>query len=178
MPDLGFFQFLIEVRHHPEDVFFSHDFVNPAIGTRALRRTAGWRINYSSHRNILREFAYRFDFSKSIPGISRGGNTVSEAPGGKDAITKITTFQNEQLAAITSKQKEAADLENRPRVQSRDLTEAARTQLTRNLETARTNIQTMGDEAQKKITEMQQQLIAPIEQKTAMAVRAYLRSTV
>ena len=98
---------------------------------------------------------------------------VSEAPGGKDAITKITTFQNEQLAAITAKQKEAADLENRLRVQSRDLTETARTQLTRNLETARTNIQTMGEEAQKKITEMQQQLIAPIEQKTAMAVRAY-----
>jgi Skp family chaperone for outer membrane proteins len=98
---------------------------------------------------------------------------VSEAPGGKDAITKITTFQNEQLAAITAKQKEAADLENRLRVQSRDLTETARTQLTSNLETARTNIQTMGEEAQKKITEMQQQLIAPIEQKTAMAVRAY-----
>jgi len=124
--------------------------------------------------------------SALLPGIflmqANGGPTVavidferavSEAPGGKDAITKITTFQNEQLTAITAKQKEAADLENRLRVQGRDLTDAARTELTRNLDTARTDIQTMGEQAQKKISEMQQQLIAPIEQKTAMAVRAY-----
>jgi Skp family chaperone for outer membrane proteins len=70
--------------------------------------------------------------SALLPGIflmqANGGPTVavidferavSEASGGKDAITKITTFQNEQLAAITSKQKEAADFENRLRVQSR-----------------------------------------------------------
>ena len=98
---------------------------------------------------------------------------VSEAPGGKDAITKITTFQNEQLAAITSKQKEATDLENRLRVQGGTLSEAARTQLTRNLETARTSIQAMGEDAQKKLNDMRQQLISPIEQKTVMAVSAY-----
>src|SRR5262245_48218665 len=98
---------------------------------------------------------------------------VSEAPGGKDALTQITTFQSEQVAAIAQKQKEAADIENRLRIQSGALTETARTQLTRNLETTRTTIQTMGEEAQKKIVEMQQRLIAPIEQKTAMAVRTY-----
>ena len=98
---------------------------------------------------------------------------VSEAPGGKDAITKITTFQNEQLAAITTKQKEATDLENRLRVQGGTLTEAARTQLTRNLETTRTTIQTMGEDAQKKINDMRQELISPIERKTVMAVGAY-----
>src|SRR5215475_173855 len=74
---------------------------------------------------------------------------VSEAPGGKDAITKITTFRSEQLAAITAKQREADELENRLRVQDRALTTDARTQLTRNLETARTNIQTMGEDAQR-----------------------------
>jgi Skp family chaperone for outer membrane proteins len=98
---------------------------------------------------------------------------VSEAPGGKDAITKITTFRNEQLAAITAKQKEATELEDRLRVQDRVLTADTRTQLTRNLETTRTTIQTMGEEAQKKLADMQQQLITPIEQKTAMAVGAY-----
>src|SRR5262249_29823111 len=55
---------------------------------------------------------------------------VSEAPGGKDAITKITTFRSEQLAAITAKQREADELENRLRVQDRALTTDARTQLT------------------------------------------------
>jgi Skp family chaperone for outer membrane proteins len=121
-----------------------------------------------------------------LPGIflmqANGGPTVvvidfdralSEAPGGKDAITKITTFQNEQLAAMTAKQKEAEDLETRLRVQDRVLTAETRTQLTRNLETTRTSIQAMGEEAQKKLGEMRQQLIVPIEQKTAMAVSAY-----
>jgi Skp family chaperone for outer membrane proteins len=121
-----------------------------------------------------------------LPGIflmqASGGSTVvvvdferavTDAPGAKDAITKITTFRNEQLAAIGAKQKEAEDLENRLRVQDRALTPAARTELTRNLETTRSSIQSMGEAAQKKLAEMQQQLIAPIEQKTAMAVSAY-----
>ncbi|PYS38330.1 MAG: hypothetical protein DMG14_18090, partial [Acidobacteria bacterium] len=98
---------------------------------------------------------------------------ISEAPGGKDAITKITIFRNEQLAAITAKQREADEIENRLRVQDRALTPDARTQLSRNLDTTRTSIQSMGEDAQRKIAEMQQQLIAPIEQKTAMAVTAY-----
>jgi len=98
---------------------------------------------------------------------------VSDAPGAKDAMSKITAFRDEQLAAITAKQKEAEDLENRLRTQNRALSEQARTELTRNIETTRTTIQTMGETAQKKIVEMQQQLIAPIEQKTAMAVSAY-----
>jgi Skp family chaperone for outer membrane proteins len=121
-----------------------------------------------------------------LPGIflmqASGGATVvvidferavSDAPGAKDAITKITAYRNEQLAAINAKQKEAADLENRLRLQDRALDESARTQLTRNLESARSSIQTIGDEAEKTLAAMQQQLIAPIEQKTAMAVSAY-----
>src|SRR5262245_65891311 len=92
--------------------------------------------------------------SALLPGIflmqANGGPTVavidferavSEAPGGKDAITKITTFQNEQLTAITAKQKEADDLENRLRVQGRELKDAARTELTRDIDTARTAMQ-------------------------------------
>jgi Skp family chaperone for outer membrane proteins len=98
---------------------------------------------------------------------------VSEAPGGKDAINKMTEFQNQQVAAITTKQKEAVDLENRLRTQERTLTESARTELTKNLETARTNIQTMQEDAQRKITQMRQELLLPVEQKTAMAVSTY-----
>ena len=98
---------------------------------------------------------------------------VADAPGAKDAITKITTFRDEQVKAITAKQKEAQDLESRLRVQGGTLNEAARTKLTQNLETTRTTIQSMGEEAQKKLAELEQQLIAPIEQKTATAVRAY-----
>lgn len=98
---------------------------------------------------------------------------VTDAPGAKDAISKITAFRDEQLAAIGTKQKEAEDLENRLRTQSRALSQQALTELTRNLETTRTTIQTMGEQAEKRIAEMQQQLINPIEQKTAMAVRAY-----
>src|SRR5579864_6148976 len=82
---------------------------------------------------------------------ANGGNSVavidfdravSEAPGGKDAVTKITAFRNEQLKALQSKQQEADNLENRLRSQDL-LAEAARTQLTRDLQTARTTVETM-----------------------------------
>lgn len=121
-----------------------------------------------------------------VPGIflmqANGGPTVavidfdravSEAPGAKEAITKITTFQDEQVAAINAKQKEASDLETRLRVQERTLSDAARTQISKNLETTRTNIQTMQEDAQKKLLQMRQELLAPVEQKTAMAVSGY-----
>jgi Skp family chaperone for outer membrane proteins len=98
---------------------------------------------------------------------------LSEAPGAKDAISKITAFQKEQLTAIEGKQKEADDLENRIRVQGNVLVETTRTQMTRDLQTARTAIQTMGQEAQQKLAQMEQELLRPIEQKTSMAVTAY-----
>src|SRR6266704_2250065 len=63
---------------------------------------------------------------------------VSEAPGGKDAITKLSNFQKEQLTALETKQREADDLENRLRVQASVLTEVRRTELTRDLQAART----------------------------------------
>lgn len=122
-----------------------------------------------------------------LPGIflmqANGGMTVavidfdraiSEAPGGKEAITKITEFQNAQIKEITTKQQEADDIETRLRVQDRTLSDNARTQLTRNLETARTNIQTLQENAQKKLAEMRQELLAPVEQKTARALNTYV----
>src|SRR5437667_10035884 len=92
-----------------------------------------------------------------VPGIflmqASGGSTVAvidferavnDAPGGKDAITKISTYRNEQLTAITAKQKEAEDIENRLRLQERTLSEAARTQLTQKLKTKRKSRQPCG----------------------------------
>jgi Skp family chaperone for outer membrane proteins len=98
---------------------------------------------------------------------------VAEAPGAKDAISKINAFQNEQIAEIGKKEKEASEIENRLRIQGNTLSEATRTQLARTLETTRTTIQTMGEDAQKKLGQMHQELIAPIEQKTATAVNRY-----
>jgi len=98
---------------------------------------------------------------------------VSEAPGGRDALDKLNTFRNEQMTAIEKKQKEADDLANRLQTQDRALSPTARTQLTKDLETAQTSVQTMADDAQKKLGQMQQELLAPISQKTAMTVSAY-----
>ena len=100
---------------------------------------------------------------------------VSEAPGGRDALDKLNTFRNEQMTAIEKKQKEADDLANRLRTQDRALSPTARTQLTKDLETAQTSVQTMADDAQKKLGQMQQELLAPISQKTAMTVSAYAK---
>src|SRR5215831_3764207 len=85
---------------------------------------------------------------------------VSEAPGGKDALNKLDSFRNEQASAIEKKQKEADDLANRLRTQDRALNDAARTQLTKDLQTAQTSVQTMADDAQKKLGQMQQELLA------------------
>jgi Skp family chaperone for outer membrane proteins len=98
---------------------------------------------------------------------------VSEAPGGKDTLNKLNTFRNEQATAIEKKQKEADDLANRLRTQGPALSEPTRAQLTKDLQTAQTSVQTMADGAQKQFAQMQQELLVPIEQKTAMAVSAY-----
>ena len=98
---------------------------------------------------------------------------VAATPEGKEAITKLTTFGNEQRTAIQNKVKEADDLENRLRTQDRVLSETARAEMVRNLDATRTTIQTMQDEAQNKFTQLQKQLLGPVEQKTATAVSAY-----
>ena len=121
-----------------------------------------------------------------IPGVflmqASGGSSVavidfdravSEAPGGKDALNKLDAFRNEQATAIEKKQKEADDLANRLRTQDRALSEAARAQLTKDLQTAQDSLRTTADDAQKKFGQMQQELLAPISRKTAMAVSTY-----
>jgi outer membrane protein len=127
-----------------------------------------------------------FAIATLVPGIflmqANGGTSVavidfdravSEAPGGKEAMTKITTFRNEQVTAIQTKQQEADAIETRLRNQAGVLNEATRTQLTKDLQTAQASVQTMGDDAEKKLSQMRQELLAPVEQKTAMAVSAY-----
>jgi Skp family chaperone for outer membrane proteins len=98
---------------------------------------------------------------------------ISETPGGKDALTKINAYQNEQLTAIDKKQKEAQDLENRLRAGERTLNADTRAQLARDLESTRNSIQSIGEEAQKKVLQMEQELLLPVEQKTRMAINAY-----
>jgi Skp family chaperone for outer membrane proteins len=98
---------------------------------------------------------------------------VSEAPGGKDALDKLSNFANDQRTAIAKKQQEADDLANKIRTQDRALSEAARTQLNKDLQTAEASVQTMADSAQTKLAQMRTELLSPIEQKTAMAVSAY-----
>lgn len=98
---------------------------------------------------------------------------VAEAPGGRDAITKLNAFSSEQRTAIDKKQKEAQDIQDRLVAQDRVLSETARAQLIRDLDAAQTSIQTMGEDAQKKITQMEQDLLGPVQQKAATAVRTY-----
>jgi Skp family chaperone for outer membrane proteins len=98
---------------------------------------------------------------------------VSDAPGAKDAINKLTTFRTEQLTAIESKQKEATALDNRLRAQGTALSDATRTQLTRDLQAAQASVESMADDAQKKFVEMREQLLGPTQQKTALAVASY-----
>ena len=127
-----------------------------------------------------------FALSATIPGLflmqSTGTSSVvvvdfdravAETPAGKDAITKLNAFGNEQRDAIQKKQKEADDLQNRLRTQDRALSEATRGQLVRDLQAAQSAVQTLTDNADKKLHEMEQQLLVPIQQKTQDAVNSY-----
>lgn len=98
---------------------------------------------------------------------------VTAAPGGKDALDKLDAFTNNQRAAIAKKQQETDDLANKLRTQDRALSDTARTQLNKDLQTAEVTLQTMADDAQKKLAQMRQELLTPVEQKAAMAVSAY-----
>ncbi len=53
MPDLGFFKLSIKVRHHPEDVGFTHDSINGRIRPWSLRRSARRRIDGASHADSI-----------------------------------------------------------------------------------------------------------------------------
>src|SRR6185369_14498776 len=121
-----------------------------------------------------------------IPGMflvqASGGTTVAvvdfrravaETPDGKCAITKLTAFGTEQETAIKQKIKDADELENQLRTQTGVRSEAARAQLQRDLDAARANIQTMGEDAQNKFDQMQEQLLRPVQLRTATAVRGY-----
>jgi Skp family chaperone for outer membrane proteins len=98
---------------------------------------------------------------------------VSEAPGGKDALDKLNAFSNDQRTAIAKKQQEADDIANKLRTQDRALSETARTQLNKDLQAAEVTLQTMADNAQKQLSQMRVELLAPVERKASMAVSAY-----
>jgi len=98
---------------------------------------------------------------------------VAETPEGKTAISKLTTFGQEQQTAIEQKVKEATDLENRIRTQEGARSEAALTQMNRDLATARATIQTMEQDAQTRFDKMGDELLGPIQTKAATAIRSY-----
>ena len=98
---------------------------------------------------------------------------VAETPEGKAAIAKLTTFGTEQETEINKKIKEADDLVARIKAQDSLRSDATRTQLTRDLNTARANIQAMSQDAQDKMDQMEQQLLRPVQVKTATAIRGY-----
>ena len=121
-----------------------------------------------------------------VPGMflvqTSGGTTVAvvdfrraveETPDGKSAITKLTAFGTEQETAIKQKVKEADDMETQIRAQNGVRSDAARAQMQRDLEAARAKIQTMSEDAQNKFEQMQEQLLRPVQLRTATAVRGY-----
>jgi len=98
---------------------------------------------------------------------------IAETPEGKSAITKLSTFGTEQQVAIEQKVKAASDLESRIRTQDSVRSDAARAQMARELDAARAEIQTMQQNAQDKFDQMEEQLLRPVQVKTATAVRSY-----
>jgi outer membrane protein len=127
-----------------------------------------------------------FAIAAVIPGMflvqASGGTTVAvvdfrravvETPEGKSAVTKLNAFGTEQEAAIKQKIKEADDLESQIRAQNGVRSDSARAQMQRDLDAARANIQSMGEDAQNKFDQLEDQLLGPVQLRTATAVRGY-----
>jgi Skp family chaperone for outer membrane proteins len=127
-----------------------------------------------------------FALAAVVPGMflvqASGGATVAvvnfqravlETPEGKSAISKLTAFGTEQQTAINEKIKAAEELQNQIRTQRGVRSDAAIDQLTRDLDAVRANIQTMGEDAQRKFDQMEEQLLRPVQERTATAVRGY-----
>jgi outer membrane protein len=127
-----------------------------------------------------------FAIAALIPGMflvqASGGTTVAvvdfrravvETPEGKSAVTKLNAFGTEQEAAIKQKIKEADDLESQIRAQNGVRSDSARAQMQRDLDAARANIQSMGEDAQNKFDQLEDQLLGPVQLRTATAVRGY-----
>ena len=121
-----------------------------------------------------------------VPGVflmqTAGGATVAvmdfdraiaDTPEGKDAISKLNAFSAERRTAIEQALKEADVLQDRLRTQGPTLSETARTQLTQELQKAATNLETMQNDAQTKLGELQQKLLGPVEERTAKVVSSY-----
>jgi Skp family chaperone for outer membrane proteins len=98
---------------------------------------------------------------------------VADTSEGKAAIAKLRAFGTERQAAIETKLKEAGELQTRLRNQSTVLSENARNQLTRDLQTAQTELEKMRNDAEERLGQMQQDLLGPVEKKTAAAVNTY-----
>jgi outer membrane protein len=127
-----------------------------------------------------------FAIAAVIPGMflvqASGGTTVAvvdfrravvETPEGKSAVTKLNAFGTEQEAAIKQKIKEADDLESQIRAQNGVRSDSTRAQMQRDLDAARANIQSMGEDAQNKFDQLEDQLLGPVQLRTATAVRGY-----
>jgi Skp family chaperone for outer membrane proteins len=98
---------------------------------------------------------------------------IANTPEGRDAISKINAFGNEQRTAIEAKIKEAEELQNRLRLQTSVLNDETRAQISSDLQSAETSIQTMQQNAQTRLAQMQQELLGPVEQKTIALVNTY-----
>jgi outer membrane protein len=127
-----------------------------------------------------------FAIAAVIPGMflvqASGGTTVAvvdfrravvETPEGKSAVTKLNAFGTEQETAIKQKIKEADDLESQIRAQNGVRSDSARAQMQRDLDAARADIQSMGEDAQNKFDQLEDQLLGPVQLRTATAVRGY-----
>ena len=98
---------------------------------------------------------------------------VADTTEGREAIAKLRAYGTERQAAIETKVKETNELQNRIRNQSLTLSEDARTRLNKDLDTAVTELESMRNDAESQLDRMTQDLLGPVEKKTASAVNAY-----
>ncbi len=92
---------------------------------------------------------------------------------GKKAQEKFMGELNRREKEFTDKQKLLADTQNKLQTGAQALSDAAKADLSRQIDKLNTDLQRMNDDAQKELGELQQQLFAPIAQRTQGVLKAY-----
>jgi Skp family chaperone for outer membrane proteins len=98
---------------------------------------------------------------------------VTENGDGKKAQERFMAEFNKRQSEFEGKQKSMADMQNKLQTGDKALSESAKADLAKQIDKLTVDLQRMNDDAQKDLSDMQQQLFRPIAEKAQEAIKSY-----
>jgi Skp family chaperone for outer membrane proteins len=98
---------------------------------------------------------------------------ITENSDGKKAQEKFLAEFNKRQKDFEDKQKALTEAQNKLQTQDKALSESAKADIAKQIDRYNTELQRMNDDAQKELSELQQQLFRPIAEKTQDVLKSY-----